>query len=241
MNTTARETLAFVRDITIVILLVILIRTYVFAPFAISGHSMESSFHDGEFILVNKWNYAQIAPTPSLDLRVGDPKRWDVVVLKPHVSVERQYYIKRVIGLPGDTIRISSGAVYLTPVGTNREVMLDEEAYLNDTNNGNTKFRWDPGTDRFTVPEDSYWVMGDNRNNSSDSRECFSMCVPGGATHFVTRSNIVGKPLFSFGGIHIEILPYLNGLIKLPTPVNNLEFRWANIPKEYSYPELGGN
>mgnify|MGYP000128399366 FL=1 len=75
MNTTARETLAFVRDITIVILLVILIRTYVFAPFAISGHSMESSFHDGEFILVNKWNYAQIAPTPSLDLRVGDPKR----------------------------------------------------------------------------------------------------------------------------------------------------------------------
>jgi len=75
MNTTTRETLAFVRDITIVILLVILIRTYVFAPFAISGHSMESSFHDGEFILVNKWNYAHIAPIPSLDVRVGDPKR----------------------------------------------------------------------------------------------------------------------------------------------------------------------
>ena len=75
MNTTTRETLAFVRDITIVILLVILIRTYVFAPFAISGHSMESSFHDGEFILVNKWNYAHIAPTASLDWRVGDPKR----------------------------------------------------------------------------------------------------------------------------------------------------------------------
>jgi signal peptidase I len=239
MNTTTRETLAFVRDITIVILLVVLIRTYVFAPFAISGHSMESSFHDGEFILVNKWNYAHIAPTASLDWRVGDPKRWDVVVLKPHVSVERQYYIKRVIGLPGDTIRIASGAVYLTLAGTSREIMLDEEAYLNDTNNGNTKLPGNLSTDTFTVPEGSYWVMGDNRNNSSDSRQCFSMCVPGGSTHFVTRSNIVGKPLFSFGGIHIEMLPYLDGAIRLPTPVNNLEFRGTKIPKEYSYPEIG--
>ena len=116
---------------------------------------------------------------------MGDPVRGDVVILRPHASNGKEYYIKRVVGAPGDTIRFSSGNVLLKQSGKTNFVQLDER-YLSLANNGKTFLPIDVKETEFTVPEGEYFVVGDNRNNSKDSRNF-------GA---VDKSFITGKVLF---------------------------------------------
>jgi signal peptidase I len=94
------EWIIFIRDICIILGVVIFLRTFVISPFTINGSSMESSYHSGEFILVDKISYSL-----SNWLKT-EPARGDVVVIEPHTRNDRQYYIKRIIGMPGETLQI---------------------------------------------------------------------------------------------------------------------------------------
>ena len=112
-----------------------------------SGHSMETTLSDGDNLIVDKISY-----------RFRDPERFEIIVF-PFQYEEHTYYIKRIIGLPGETVQVIDGYVYI-----NGE-MLDENYGLEVMD--------DPGiaAEPITLGEDEYFVLGDNRNHSSDSRD----------------------------------------------------------------------
>lgn len=139
------ETVTFVGSIFIVIYL------FIMQPNQVKGASMVPTFHDGEYIFTSKVTYK----FRSID-------RGDVVVFKSPRNPDLEY-IKRVIALPGDTIRITEGVVYIN----NRAI---DEPYISDKTN-----LWEGGyiheDEIVTVPDKKIWVMGDNRPRSSDSRD----------------------------------------------------------------------
>lgn len=168
-------------DVVIVVVLVVIIRLFLFAPFQVHGQSMCDTFNDfdgecatgdGEYVLTSRlstWDIFDWSPT--------DITRGDIVIFKAPYSEDGDYYIKRVIGLPGDSIKVEDGFVSVM----NEEgvfVQLDEP-YLNEENAGNT-FPHRSNSQIFTVPEESYLVFGDNRTKSNDSRRCFQQtgCTP---------------------------------------------------------------
>ncbi|NCP76743.1 signal peptidase I [bacterium] len=163
--------------------------------------------------------------------------RGDVVILRPHASNGKEYYIKRVIGLPGDTVKFEEGNVFLKVSGKTNFVKLNE-GYLSLANNGKTFLPMDVKETEFLVPEGQYFTMGDNRNNSSDSRSCFMSCSISGSTHFVSRANIVGKLFVDFGYVNI----FREGGIRATG-----EWKWTyaprflSTPKDWIYPELKVN
>jgi signal peptidase I len=132
-------------------------------PHKIKGDSMEPNFHDGEYLLTDKLSY-----------RFHLPQRGDVVVFKPPVSQDEEY-IKRIIAIPGDRISIKNGKYFIN----GRELIED---YI--PSNITTKNKvFLPADSEKTVPENSYFVSGDNREFSSDSRYW----------GFITKSEITGK------------------------------------------------
>ncbi|MCE9621726.1 MAG: signal peptidase I [Actinomycetia bacterium] len=128
----------------------LLVRAYVLQQFAVEGDSMRNTLHTGDRVLVNKLSY-----------RLHDPRRGDVVVLKTIESADERDLIKRVVGLPGETVEyrdcvlLIDGVVLIEPY-------LDPEI-VNPPNCG-------PAQEPVLVPEDSVFVMGDNRPGSKDSR-----------------------------------------------------------------------
>jgi signal peptidase I len=156
---TKQPTRVIAREIIETLLLTLFIFWIVNAAtgrYRVQGHSMDPTLHEGEYLIINKLAYY-----------LEEPDRGDIVVL--HFPRDRsREYIKRVIGLPGDRIETKDGRVFVNGTPLN-------EPYLNG-----------PPTYRdasWTVPEDSFFVMGDNRNNSSDSRDW----------SFLPRSDIVGR------------------------------------------------
>jgi signal peptidase I len=129
--------------------------------FVVEGGSMEPTLHDGQRLLVDKLTY-----------RFREPRRGEIVVFRYPADPKRNF-IKRVMGLPGDEIEIKNWTVYVN------DVPISEE-YIN----GPTYNDFGP----VVVPEDSYFVLGDNRNRSQDSRYS--------DVGFVPKSNILGKALF---------------------------------------------
>ena len=131
----------------VALLLVVGFRLFVFQPFLVRGASMEPSFHNWDYLLVDEVSY-----------RFRSPERGEVIVFKfPNDPSQR--YIKRIIGLPGETVQVQDGQVVVFHGG--ERVQLDEKSYtLSDT----------PGSIQITLPENEYFVMGDNRHYSSDSR-----------------------------------------------------------------------
>ena len=190
---TLKELIDFIRDVAVILAIVLFVRAYIVSPFQINGSSMETSYHTNEYILVNKFSYAMIG-----DWKVSDPVRGDVAIIKPHAANGKEYYIKRVIGLPGDTVKFQDGEVYLKTKTASEFVKLNED-YLSPDNKGKTYLPLDINETEFTVPEDEYFLMGDNRGGSADSRSCFLSCSIPNSTHFIKRSDMSGKVLISFG------------------------------------------
>lgn len=170
-----------VLNIVIIVAVVVAIRTFLVSPFQVDGSSMESTLQDGEYIVINKLAY-----------HLGTPQRGDVAVLRPPTN-EKKHYVKRVIGIPGDTVSIHDGFVYITKEGETTEAQLDEP-YLNNLNYGHTYRhpQQEQSDDRveYVVPEGMYFVLGDNRQNSSDSR---SFASRGSESAFVPEENIQGR------------------------------------------------
>ena len=178
MKSIVKELLGWIVYIIIIIGLAYLIITFVGQRTQVRGSSMESTLSDGDQLIVDKISY-----------RFRDPKRYDIVVF-PYQYEENTYYIKRIIGLPGETVQIIDGYVYI-----NGELL--DEHYGNEV-------MADPGiaSEPVQLGDDEYFVLGDNRNNSQDSR---SSNV--GVIH---RDDLLGRawiriwPLADFGVIRHE-------------------------------------
>ena len=156
---------------TILYILAVLLGTYLLITFvgqrtSVSGSSMEPTLSNNDQLILDKISY-----------RFSEPKRFDIIVF-PFQYKENTYYVKRVIGLPGETVQIDlEGNIYI-----NGEIL--EEDY------GKEKINF-PGlaVEPITLGDDEYFVMGDNRNNSSDSRDP--------SVGNIRRSNIIGKACVS--------------------------------------------
>jgi signal peptidase I len=203
-----REPLAveYARSFFPVIILVLVIRSFLFEPFRIPSDSMMPTLYDGDFIFVSKYSYGLRLPvTNTLIFSTGAPQRGDVIVfrLPPNPKIN---YIKRLVGLPGDHIRVDEanqlfvngklmpqerGPNYTGPkqdqwnytgVPTAFE-QLDAKRHRIMFANGSVK------TGEWVVPAGNYFFMGDNRNNSKDSRWTDEPDAPG----YVPAQNLVGK------------------------------------------------
>ncbi len=158
-----------------VLLLVLVIRSFIFEPFRIPSGSMEPTLLRGDFIFVKKYSYGLRLPVLETKvLETGEPERGDVVVFRlpsePSIN-----YIKRVIGLPGDTIVYRDHR--LTINGETIPLEASEEAQVYRETFGEREHRIQitapgsrAGENVYTVPDGHYFVMGDNRDNSKDSR-----------------------------------------------------------------------
>lgn len=147
----------------------LVIYIFLFRPFQVSGESMDPTFKNKEYILTNL-----------IALRFEDPKQGDVIVFKSPTDKNKDF-IKRVMGVPGDTVRIDNGHVFVNGQLVNESKYLSNSVY---TTGG--AFLQDG--EEITVPDGMYFVMGDNRPYSSDSREW----------GFLKKSEIIGKSFFVY-------------------------------------------
>ncbi len=170
-------------NIVIILGVVVLIRTFLVSPFQVEGNSMISTLEDKEYIIINKLAYY-----------IGEPKRGDIVVLRPPADSSR-FYVKRVIGIPGDEVVLRDGHVMVKEAGATEFVEL-KEPYLNEENSGNTyPTRDSNGREKaYTVPDGHYFVLGDNRVSSSDSRSFPE--TEDSPQYFVPDVNIKGRVWF---------------------------------------------
>jgi signal peptidase I len=194
-------------DAVVVVVLVVLIRVFLFAPFQVNGQSMCNTFNyydgeclsgDGEFVLTSRlstWDLFGWSPT--------DIQRGDVVIFAAPYSEDGDYYIKRVIGLPGDTVKIEDGLVYVAD--ENGKFIELDEPYLNSENAGNTQ-PYRVSSQIFEVPEDDYFVLGDNRTKSNDSRRCFQQTgCSGNTSPYLEMDRIEGEVkmvIYPFSHVH---------------------------------------
>lgn len=132
----------------LVAVIVIPVRLWVAQPFLVSGASMEPTFDTGQYLIVDELSY-----------HVGSPARGDVIIFR-YPKDPSKFYIKRIIGLPGETIHISDSAVSVTKKDGTAEIL--KEPYLKLAGNG--------APESVTLGAGEYFVMGDNRPDSSDSR-----------------------------------------------------------------------
>jgi len=143
------------KALIIAVLLAFVIRYFLFAPIVVDGESMMPTLNDQDRMIVNKLNY-----------KISDPKRFDIIVFH---APEGKDYIKRIIGLPGDTLEYKDDVLYINGKAY-AEPYLDE--YKKQVVDGplTESFTLEEKTGKKTVPEGELFVMGDNRRDSKDSR-----------------------------------------------------------------------
>jgi signal peptidase I len=162
---TGSRTKSIVREfgetIVLTLLIYFLVRTFLFENYRVLGHSMDPTLENDQFLVVNKLGY-----------RFHEPERGDIIVFRDPRTDERKL-IKRVIGLPGEVLEIKDGQVYVD------DYLLDESYVANP---GRYSLPATP------IPEGQYFVLGDNRNNSSDSHNWGTL----------SRREIVGQAWISY-------------------------------------------
>lgn len=137
-----------IRYVIIAALIIIPIRVFVAQPFIVSGLSMFPTLHNGDYLIVNE-----------ATKYIGKYHRGDVVIIR-YPNDPSKYFIKRVIGLPGETVTVTNGIVSITSATQKLPLILDEPYVKNPKADNSTR----------TLTNDEYFVMGDNRAQSSDSR-----------------------------------------------------------------------
>ena len=150
-----QEALAFVWEIVKVVIIslaiIVPIRYYLVQPFFVKGASMEPTFDDGNYILIDEISY-----------RFHDPERGDIVVFR-YPQDPGQFFIKRVVGLPGETLEIKDNRVMVYSRVHPQGLILDEAGYL-------ASHQQTVGNFKIQLDDNDYFVLGDNRLRSSDSR-----------------------------------------------------------------------
>ena len=169
-----REIFEWIMVFVVAAALAFVVRTFIFEPVRVDGSSMLNTLTDGEYMIATKFDYL-----------LGDPERFDIVICDYPNTSDGMYRVKRVIGLPDETIELRAGQLYADGVHIEQDFdMTPNEAYFGP----------------YTVPPGHYFVMGDNRNNSKDSRS--AMVGP------LARNEIKGHVravVFPFG--HFRLMP----------------------------------
>lgn len=193
-----------------VILVVLVVRSFVFEPFTIPSGSMLPTLQVHDFIVVNKFSYGLRLPvTNTRIIETGEPQRGDIMVFRYPLEPSKNY-IKRVVGLPGDTVRVRGQDVFINGKKVERRqisqqtlenkqqrgLLLERTVYVETLDDMEHLIQHEVLVDPYTqsrraryksgdwvVPEGNYFVLGDNRENSQDSR----------FWDFVPEANIVGK------------------------------------------------
>lgn len=179
--TTAPKKENFFKEIfkfTIIALAIVIpVRAYIAQPFVVSGASMDPTFETGEYLIVDELSY-----------RFNEPERGQVIIFK-FPRDPKTYFIKRVIGLPGETIDVRQGKVSV--IDKNSETITLDEPYVNENHMVSDTFT-------VTLAQNEYFVMGDNRAQSSDSRSWGPL----------ERKFIIGRPVVRLLPIDkIDLLP----------------------------------
>ena len=202
-----------VKTIVYALLIAGVIRSFFFQPFNIPSASMEDTLLVGDYLFVSKYSYGYSRHSFPFGLAyfdgrfwMGSPERGDVVVFKLP-SDDSTDYIKRVIGLPGDRIQVLSGVLYINDVPVPKERIEDYVEAVGDYQYRVARYRETlpngasyvvldreensnlDNTEVFVVPEGHYFMMGDNRDNSADSRA---------GVGYVPLENLVGKAKIIF-------------------------------------------
>lgn len=131
--------------VIVALLIVVPIRTFIFQPFFVKGQSMEPNFENGDYLIIDEISY-----------RFREPQRGEVIVFK-YPNNPSQRYIKRIIGLPGETVEVKDGKVFIA------NERLDESSYFPGE-------IFTPGSAQLSLGNNEFFVLGDNRIASSDSR-----------------------------------------------------------------------
>lgn len=140
-----------VKIVIIALIIIIPVRYAVAQPFSVKGDSMQQNFHSGDYLIIDELTY-----------KFREPERGEVIVFR-FPENPREYFIKRIVGLPGETVKIENGEVIVVNSDHPNGVILDETAYLGT-------YAKTPGTLEIELDDGEYAVLGDNRAASSDSR-----------------------------------------------------------------------
>jgi len=170
----------WVESIIVAFLLAMVIRAFVVQAFKIPTGSMRMTLIEGDLILVNKFIYGARVPFTKLRLpALAQPKRGDIVVFI-YPEDKKKDFIKRLVGLPGETVEIKGGSIYINskPV---QETVFNKIYYYNRGELGGEG-------QKILIPKDSYFVLGDNSTSSKDSR----------FWGFVPKENLLGQALIIY-------------------------------------------
>ncbi len=141
-KTVGQEILSWILTFAVAIALALVIRTFIFEPVRVDGHSMDYTLADNEYMIVTKYDYL-----------LGEQERFDVIICH-YPERGRTNFVKRLVGLPGDTVSMLNGTLYV-----NGEAI--DEPYITNKANYNMQ--------AYTLKDDEYFVLGDNRSSSNDS------------------------------------------------------------------------
>lgn len=225
----AKKKNEFVETIVVIIqalLIALVFRTFLYQPFSIPTASMQSTLMIGDYFIANKWawgfgkySFPLPAPIGGRFLEFGQPERGDVAVFRNEVSDED--YIKRIIGMPGDRVQVRQGRLYINDVMVERELVgnttdtdsssssVPVSVYRETLPNGVSHIIQEVSDDQpvvdntaeYTVPAGHYFMMGDNRDRSQDSRFL-------NAVGYVPHANLIGKAEARFFSIRNNLPPW---------------------------------
>lgn len=183
-----KEIWGWIKAIAIAVIIALLIRNFIFSNYIVRGESMMPTLQDGNRLIVNK-----------LDYSLGKPHRFDVIVFH---ATSTDDYVKRVIGLPGDTIQYKNDQLYVNGQKVAESYLKKYKSELPNGQNLTENFNLKSLTGKSRVPKGKLWVMGDNRRNSEDSRYF----------GFIDQHKVVGKvslrywPMKEWGSIPLIVL-----------------------------------